>query len=256
MKLSQIALQLYTVRDFTKTPADIATTLRKVREIGYEAVQVSATGPISEAELLSICQGEGLTICATHEGGDKILNEPQAVVDRLGKLNCSYTAYPYPAGVDFSDPTHVEKLVKGLNAAGKVLRAAGQTLLYHNHAHEFIRVNGKTILQHIYDETDPQNLGAELDTYWVQYGGANPVEWCRNLAGRSPVLHCKDYAVLSPDKPVFAEVGHGNLDWKGIISAAESGGCEWFVVEQDVCPGDPFVSAQKSFEFLKNNFIN
>jgi len=256
MKLSQVALQLYTLRDFIKTPEEIATTLRKVREIGYKSVQVSGMGPISEDELVAICQGEGLGICATHESGDMILNEPQAVVDRLGKLGCAYTAYPYPAGVDFSDPAHVEKLIKGLNASGEVLRKAGQTLLYHNHAHEFAWVNGKTILQHIYDETDPQNLAAELDTYWVQYGGGNPVDWCHKVAGRSPVLHCKDYAILSPDKPVFAEVGSGNLDWAGILSAAEAGGCQWFVVEQDSCQGDPFVSVQKSFEFLKNNFVS
>jgi len=254
MKVSQIALQLYTLRDFIKTPAEIAATLKRVRAIGYEAVQVSGMGPIAEEELVAICQGEGLTICATHEGGDKILNEPQAVVDRLGKLGCQYTAYPYPAGVDFADPASVEKLVKGLDAAGEVLSKAGQGLLYHNHAHEFLIVNGKTILQHIYDSTNPAYLGAELDTYWVQYGGASPEAWCRKLAGRSPVLHLKDYTIVAPDKPFFAEVGSGNLDWDAILNAAESGGCQWFVVEQDSCASDPFDSVTKSFAFLKNNF--
>ncbi len=256
MKVQQIALQLYTLRDYTKTPAEIAATLKRVRAIGYETVQVSGTGPISEEELVAICQGEGLTICATHEPGDKILNDPQAVVDRLGKLNCKYTAYPYPAGVDFADPASVEQLVKGLDASGEVLRKAGQGLLYHNHAHEFLIVNGKTVLQHIYDSTDPQNLGAELDTYWVQYGGGNPETWCRKLAGRSPVIHLKDYAILAPNTPVFAEVGSGNLEWDAILNAAESGGCQWFVVEQDTCAGDPFEAVTKSFEFLKTNFVS
>ena len=54
MKLSQVALQLYTLRDYTKTPADIRHTLKKVRAIGYEAVQASGMGPIDDAELVEI----------------------------------------------------------------------------------------------------------------------------------------------------------------------------------------------------------
>ena len=63
---SQIAAQLYTLREFTKTPADIASTLKRVRKIGYEAVQCSALGKIDPKELKNILDGEGLTCCATH----------------------------------------------------------------------------------------------------------------------------------------------------------------------------------------------
>ena len=63
---SVIAAQLYTVREFTKTPADIAETIRKVAAIGYEAVQLSALGEHDPAEVRKVCDGEGVTICATH----------------------------------------------------------------------------------------------------------------------------------------------------------------------------------------------
>ena len=79
MKISQVAAQLYTLRDFTKTPADVATTLQKVRAIGYEAVQSSAVGPIDDAELLKLAKDNGLTICATHEGIGPLLDEPRRV---------------------------------------------------------------------------------------------------------------------------------------------------------------------------------
>lgn len=254
MKISQVACQLYTLRDFTKTPADVAVTLKKVRAIGYEAVQVSGMGPIDESELIAISEGEGLTICGTHEGSDRILNEPEAVIERLKKLGCVHTAYPFPVGIDFGSHASVNTLIEKLNASGKVLHDAGLSLSYHNHAHEFCHLDGKTILQKIYDETDARYLKAELDTYWIQYGGGNPVTWCQNLAGRLPWLHCKDFAITEEIKPIYAEVGSGNLDWTAILSTAEAGGCEWFIVEQDTCPGDPFVSIQKSFEYLKANF--
>ena len=67
---SQIAAQLYTLRNFCKTPADIATSLKKVKQIGFDAVQVSGIGKIDPKELATILKGEGLACCATHIGLD------------------------------------------------------------------------------------------------------------------------------------------------------------------------------------------
>lgn len=67
-----------------------------------------------------------------------------------------------------------------------------------------------------------------------------------------PCLHLKDYAFTAEDKPAFSEIGSGNLDWHRILPAAHRSGCQWLIVEQDTCPGDPFVSIRKSFEYLKS----
>ena len=255
MKLNQVALQLYTLRDFCKTAAEFAASMKKVRAIGYESIQVSGVGPIPEAELVAITRGEGLTICTTHEPPATILDAPALVVERLQKLGCKYTAYPFPAGVDFANPDHVETLIAKLDAAGAVLAAAGQVLTYHNHAHEFAHYQGKPLLEVIYARTNPRHLQGEIDTFWVQAGGANPVEWCARLANRLPVLHLKDYGVSPTGERYFAEIGYGNLDFRAIIAAAETSGCEWFIVEQDTCPGDPFESVKLSYEFIKHNLV-
>ena len=89
MKLSQVAIQLYTLRDFCKTAPEFAAAMKKVREIGYTAVQISGVGPIPEEQIVAICKAEGLTICATHEPGVKILDETDAVIERLQKLGAS-----------------------------------------------------------------------------------------------------------------------------------------------------------------------
>ncbi len=256
MRLQQLAAQLYTVRDFCKTSADLAATAKKIRAIGYPAAQVSGIGPIPYAEARKIFDGEGLAICATHEPGAMIRSNPREVVDRLRELGCAQTAYPFPAGVDFSDPAQVSSLIDDLRRAGEILSAEGITLSYHNHAIEFMRVEGVTLLERIFSETAPHALKAELDTYWVQYGGGDPVAWCRHLAGRLPILHLKDYAFTAENKPAFAEIGAGNLDFRAIIAAAEQSGCEWFVVEQDTCPGDPFDSLSASFEYIKEHLAS
>jgi sugar phosphate isomerase/epimerase len=255
MKFSQVALQLYTLRDHLKTPAEIRQTLKKVRAIGYPAVQASGLGPIPEAELIEILQGEGLGLCATHESSDTIRETPEKVVERLRLLGCRHTAYPYPAGVDWANPADVESLVADLDRAGAVLRQADQVLSYHNHAVEFTAFAGTTALDYIYSHTDPQNLQGELDTYWVQHGGADPVAWCRKLQGRLPLLHLKDYAVQPDGKPTFASIGSGNLDWPGILAAADASGTEWFIVEQDTTPGDPFDAVQKSLDYIRDHLL-
>ncbi|HZZ57045.1 MAG TPA: sugar phosphate isomerase/epimerase [Opitutaceae bacterium] len=253
MTISQVAATLYTVRASCQTAADLAATVRKLREIGYAAVQLSGLGPIPVEEVARIVAGEGLTVCATHEPAADILDRPQQAIDRLKQLNCSLTAYPYPQGVDFTDARSVASLAARLDAAGAQFRAAGLTLGYHNHGLEFIRFQGATVLDYLFGHTDPKNLVAELDTYWVQFGGGDCVEWCRRLPGRLPFIHLKDYAMTAAHKPVDCEIGQGNLPFRRIIDAAERSGCRWFIVEQDTCPADPFESLRSSYNAIKSN---
>lgn len=256
MKLSQLAIQLYTLRDHCKTAAEVAVTAKKVRAIGYTAVQISGVGPIPEAELVAIFRGEGLTICATHEPGAKILDETAAVIERLHKLGTKLTAYPYPAGIDFKNPDHVETLVKKLDAAGAKFRAAGLKLGYHNHAHEFFRYKNTTVLDYIYANTHPENIVAELDTFWVQRGGGDVVQWVSRMKGRQPFIHLKDFKVDASGEISFCEIGAGTLDFKRIIAEADAGGCEWFIVEQDTTPGDPFDSIRQSYDYIRANLVS
>lgn len=255
MKLTQVAAQLYTCRELLQTPSDIAVTLRSIRQIGYTAVQVSGMGPIAEEDLNKILDDEGLACCATHEGSDTILDEPEKVIERLKKLRCTFTAYPHPAGVDFTSRESITGLIRKLDAAGKLLAEAGITLCYHNHNHEFRKLDGKTILEHIYDGTNPAYLQGEPDTFWVHYGGGENVEWCEKLAGRLPLIHLKDYMTNAENQHAFCEIGAGNLNFKKIIAAAEKSGCQWFIVEQDTCPGDPVDSLAQSFDHIKSHLV-
>jgi len=256
MKITQVAAQLYTVRESCQNAAALAATARKIRAIGYEAVQLSGLGPIPVAEIVRIMAGEGLVICATHEPSAVILDEPEKAVATLQALGCRLTAYPWPQDVDFGDAGSINTLVRKLDAAGAKLRAAGLTLGYHNHDLEFQKYRGAPVLEYIYAQTDPRNLVGELDTYWIHAGGGDCVEWCRRLRSRLPFIHLKDYAMTRERRPAFAEIGQGTLPFARIIAEAEASGCQWFIVEQDTCPRDPFLSLQMSFEYLQANLVS
>ena len=256
MQISQVAAQLYTIRDFLKTPSEIAQSMQKIRAIGYESVQVSGMGAIEESELNLILADNGLTCCATHESTKSLFETPQLVVERLQKLDCKYTAVPSPGGYSIETLQDVNEYSSNIEKAGKALQAAGQVLTYHNHHLEFRKLDGKTILDHIYDSTDATVVQAEIDTYWVQFGGGDVVSWCEKLRNRLPLLHLKDYGITDDNKVNFCEVGQGNLRWKEIIAASEKSGCEWFIVEQDTTPGDPFDSLKTSFDYIAEHLVS
>jgi sugar phosphate isomerase/epimerase len=257
MNISQVAVQLFTLRGSCQNESDFARTLDRVREIGYQAVQVSGvSGDIPAATIRRLLEERSLVCCATHENGDLIRRSPEAIADRLDALDCKITAYPWPANVDFSSEESVASLIADLDHAGAMLAARGQVLCYHNHAHEFYRLGGRTVLERIYAETNPAHLAAELDTFWVQAGGGDPVAWIHRMTGRMPIVHLKDYRVLPDGARDFAEIGNGNLDWKSIIAACVAAGVRWFAVEQDTCPGDPFDSVRQSFDFIRANLVS
>ena len=251
MKTTQIALQLYTLRDFTATPADFLATLQRVREIGFHAVELAGTAGLTPAEAAKSVRDSGLEICSSHESPKMILESPQQVVDRLGEFGITHAVYPWPADIDFANAEDDENLIAGLESSGTLIRRAGMTLCYHNHALEYFQRDGRTVLEEIFARTSPDNLQAELDIHWVQAGGGDPAETCRRLAGRLPLLHVKDFTVSAQGERLFAEVGHGNLNIPKILTAAEAAGCRWFIVEQDTCPGDPFACIARSLDYLK-----
>jgi sugar phosphate isomerase/epimerase len=255
MKLTQVAAQLYTCRDTLHDASGIAKTLTRLRAAGYTAVQASGLGPVSYEEFDRILADTGMLCCATHEPGADILNAPERVVDRLRTLRCKITAYPFPLGIDFGNRESVNAWIAKLQHAGEVLAEAGQVLCYHNHNHEFRKLDGKVILDLIYDGTSRRALQGEPDTYWIQYGGGDNIAWCRKLAGRLPIIHLKDYQTTPENKPLWCEIGAGVLDFKSIIAAAEEAGCEWFVVEQDTCPGDPVESLGESLRFIRERLV-
>jgi sugar phosphate isomerase/epimerase len=253
--LKQVAVQLYTLRDHCRTASELAASLARVRQIGYEAVQVSGVGPIPPREIRQLIDDAGLVLCATHENSDLLLNQPEQAIERLQEMGCTLTAYPYPAGIDLASPEAIAEFARRLNATGAKLRAAGITLGYHNHAVEFARTAGTTVFDYLSDHTSPTNLVFELDTYWAHFGGRDVVELCHRLAGRMPFLHLKDYCIRLDNTASWCEIGRGSLPFDRIISAAEEGGCKWFIVEQDTCPGDPFESLQISFDYIRQHLV-
>jgi len=250
MNKKSITAQLYTIRDFMKTPEDIEKSLKRVKEIGYDAVQVSKTGPIEPEKLKEIVDKLGLQICVTHTPYERIKDETEAVIREHKLWNCQYVGLGSMPEKFRADKEGYRSFIKEISGPAKQIADSGLQFVYHNHKFEFEKFDGITGMEILFNETDPKAFGFEIDTYWVQAGGANPVEWIKKVKGRMGVVHFKDMAIKSNEQ-IFAEIGQGNLNWPEIIKACREIGVKWYAVEQDKCLRDPFESLEISFKYLQ-----
>jgi len=242
-----LALQVYTVRE--ALAKDFAGTLRKVKEIGYDAVELTGTGPYDGPALGKLLEELGLRVAGIHVGLQALeqdLDGLLALAAALRTPNLVCPALPEERRGTREDWIAVARTLDGI---GQRCREGGLRLSYHNHSFEFVRFGEQYALDLLLESCSPSNVWSELDTYWVKHGGADPVQYIRRYAGRISILHCKDMA--GDENRSFAEVGRGVLDWRAIHEAALSAGVEWYCVEQDVCPGDPFESARISADFIR-----
>ena len=254
---SVVGAQLFTLRDHTKCAADMRASMEKLRALGYEAVQVSGHGSeIADGELAAMVADNGLTVAATHIRYDAIRDEPQKVIEQHGTWGCKHVGIgSIPA--DYRErPDGYSTFAREASEVVRPLIDAGLTFNYHNHSFELERQgDGRTGLQILAEDSDHDVFSFEIDTYWIQHGGANPATWLRALRGRMPLVHLKDMAMRGSEQ-LFAEVGEGNLEWDGILDACRHGGVEWYLVEQDVCEGDPFEALGLSLRNLRGMGVN
>ncbi len=242
------ALQLYTVRDHLEQ--DPPATLKRVKEIGYDYVETAGFAGRTAAEFKILLAGAGLTPVSAHVGFEQLMGDLDAVIAQARALGVHYTVVSSlgaPLCVD--KPTWLAAIRK-MDAAGARLRQEGIQLCYHNHAHEFERLDGEYIFDIIYANSAAQNVAIQLDTCWADVGGADTLALMRKYGHRIVLLHAKDYVRDAAGQVVFKELGRGGLSWDPIFDAAKTCHVAWYIVEQDMWEGDSLESARISAEFM------
>ena len=243
-----IALQLYGVRNYMQDAAGVVASLRKVADIGYDSVEAAGTGGMATDEFAAACDDTGLQIVSSHESWEELCENPEAAIEKCSVMGAKFVASGSPG--EYHSAEGYAKFAEESTPMGKALAEAGITYMYHNHAHEYTAFDGRTAMAIMAESSDPECFTFQLDVHWVQRGGASPVAWINKLRSRIATLHCKDMGVTPQSEPLFEPVGMGNLDWPGIIAAAQDVGISYYIVEQDTCQLDEFESAEISYNNL------
>lgn len=242
-------------------------TLAKLAELGFHAVEISQIPmtPENVADMKRACDAYDIKVAACSAGlepmgpgrGEALSTDFDKIVADCQALDCNFLRIGMLPMHYMGNREKALDFVARADEMAERLSAHGIELYYHNHHVEFEKYDGKYLMDIIKDSTT--RLGFELDTYWIQYGGENPISYIKQFAGRIKLLHLKDYRIKLDLSPLeqgfnreafreafsgavqFAEVGEGNLPMKEIIDTGLACGSEYFLIEQDNQYGrDPF----------------
>ena len=260
-----IGLQLYTVREAMQQ--DPAGSLAKVAQLGYNSVEgATYTGTqkfygMDPAAFANVLKQNGLIMPSSHYMLGQALNNGQPTqgtilhgwdkaVDDAAQVGIKYMVCAYLFDSERGNIDHYKQIAAHLNKAGERCKKAGIQLCYHNHDFEFAtQNNGQLPYDILLKETDKNMLKMELDLYWATKAGHDPIALFKANPGRFPLWHVKD--MDKTDKKDFTEVGNGVIDFKKIFANRLLSGMQYFFVEQDRTPGNPFDSIKQSIGYLK-----
>jgi len=281
----RVGLQLYSVRN--ALARDPWGTLARVAEAGFTHLEAAnhhaRTDPgvgfgVSAAELRSQLANLGLSIVGCHINPLDVEILPRAMEYQaeLGntQFGCDIEFFPY------NDRDYVLRRCELYNQVGELAREHGLRFYYHNHFQEFQRFGDDYVYDLIMENTDPDLVKLELDTYWIYRGGQDPIAWMQKYADRVILLHQKDFpanapqplnlydGIVSPtesidmavfddrkDERCFIEIGTGVLPIQRIIDAAGAlPHVEYLILEQDHTAMEEIESVRTSREAFATNF--
>ena len=260
--MSRIGLQMYTLRDFVKTPDDFKSTLRRVAEIGIENVQITPPGFFTVEETAKLLKDNGLKADSVFRSTGKIVDgieQAKRDAEILGTDVLRTDSIPNEMR---NDADGYRRFAEQMNAEGRACKAAGLRYIYHFHAFEWINFGETRGIDILLNETDPDAVMFQPDVFWLTNAGTEASVSLKMFKGRAFYMHVKDYAIRKLEGKIedvpfhFASVGTGNLNWPGIIASADEMGIERFVIEQDMCEGNAFDAVKLSFDNLNKMGIH
>jgi sugar phosphate isomerase/epimerase len=239
----RLSVQLYTLRDSLEE--DLTGTLRSLREMGFEYVELAGYYGRTAPDFASILSDEGLKVSAGHWGLDQIRNVDQTCRE-AECFGCMHVVLPW-----VPESVYAKGWVEfgqGLEQLAHTYAERGRTLSYHNHAFEF-EPNAASTFSQMWDRTT-ETLKAQLDIGWLAYAGEDSVAWIDRLGSRAHLVHLKDFSGNRDRHD--AEAGTGTIDWHPVLEACKRNEVLFGSIEMDRTPNEPKLSVRRCFDYFSS----
>lgn len=263
----EIGVQLYSIRDVIGNPEAYARNheeaFKALAQMGYTSVEAAC---YSDGKLYGVdpeqykadLEAAGLKSLSTHIGKN-LSDEELASGDFTESMKwwdqaiaahkaagCKYVVCP-----SFAVPQTLAGLktyCDYFNAIGAKCKENGMLFGYHNHSHEFNKVEDKVIYDFMLENTNPDSVFFEMDVYWAVMGHAAPVEYFKKYPGRFTTLHIKDYRELGES---------GMVGFDAIFNNAGLAGMKDFIVEIEAFTKGDWKESMKACAdyLLKSDFV-
>lgn len=256
-----ISVVPWTLRYHVFDKDQVKETYRRLHELGFDGIEagLGRGAGLTVEEDMALLKENGLQALSVYADA----KEPEKAIQAAKEYGVSLMGLPSISGNMMHSPEGFSTYAKQLNQLAEPFRGTGIRLQYHNHSQEFRnfpQLNGKSGMEILLEETDPELICFELDVFWASGAGCDPAQWIEKLKGRIPIVHYKDYAINYQDEVVglgdipwqFAEIGQGNLNWQAITKACRDAGVQWYSIEQDRTKRPVFESLKISIDYMRN----
>ena len=106
-----LGVQMFTLRRYTQTEAELVPALAQLHEIGYRSIQVSAFGDIPVQRTAQHCQELAINVRATHTPWPRLLTDLAKVIEEHHVLGCEHSAVGMIPPADYLSLAGLEKFL-------------------------------------------------------------------------------------------------------------------------------------------------
>ena len=233
----EFGLQLYSLRDQFKT--DVEGSLAQIRDWGITYIEGGGTYGYTREEFLALLEKYGLKTASIGASFEELEKDPAALIESAKAFGATYVMCAWvPHKGDQFGEAETRKAIEVFNAAGKVLADAGITLAYHAHGYEFRPYEGGTLFDLMAREA--KHYKFEMDVYWVQHGGADPLALLNRYPDKFALFHLKDMEkgvqgndTGHEDVETNVVLGTGQIDIAGLVKRGAELGIRYMFIEDE-----------------------
>lgn len=245
--IKPIGLQLYSLRE--ELQQDFEGTIRQVADMGYIGVEPWGGMPTDLTEAAALFKSLDLQVFNSHVGFPSDESGQQAMLDVASAFGLSRVAIAFLPPEMFETIDSIKGVCEKINQVNQLAKANNLTLGYHNHWWEYKTLDGQDTLDLMLSELD-DDIFLEVDTYWVEVGGLDTLDFVKKVGSRAPLIHIKD-GPLNREEPMTA-LGRGNMPIPELVAACADT-AEWLIVEIDRTDGDMLEAVAASYTYLTEN---
>jgi sugar phosphate isomerase/epimerase len=245
-QLPKIGVQLYSVRSLMEK--SVPRTLEQIAQLGYKEVEFAGYFNNKAEEVRRLLDANGLTSPSAHVSPEILTDSTMLnqALDDASKIGHKYLTIAW-LPENMRTPENFKRLTEGMNQTGELCKQRGIQMAYHNHDFEFKAMpDGKLPYDMLLDGTDKNLVKFEMDLYWINKAGFDPLAYFQKHSGRFTMCHVKD---MLPDGNM-CEVGKGKLNFGSYFAQSELAGLKHYFVEHDN-PTDALASVTTSANYLK-----
>lgn len=181
--------------------AETLDAIKMFSEIGYDGIELLSTytGGLSVGEFKKYIADLNLKVIALQSCRD------EKDLEFARQLDLKYC--PFGQVKIGKSRDEILAAAEKLNENGKIVAKYGMKLILHNHANEFMKVEGDDTGTRIYDlliqNTDPALVAFQFDVGWAQLAGADCPAYIRKYPGRFPIIHVKECAKIAKSEEEY-----------------------------------------------------